>query len=119
MASDQVVTAQDVLRSLIELRRLGSQRVLQDLEQQEGDLVEFLLEELSGVHQDILALGGKPGRSRRLVQRVESMALVLVTALRQAQLRLWRQDAAGGRLAEIDPSLRADAPGGCARSRPV
>ena len=34
------------------------------------------------------------------------MGLVLVTSLRNAHLRLWRQDAADTSLAQIDPSLR-------------
>jgi hypothetical protein len=105
MASDQVVVAQDVLRAVMELRRLGNRRALEELEQREPDLSEFLLEELTAVHHDLLHIGAGPGRVRRLSGRVETLALVMVHALRHAHLRLWRDEAAGTRLAQLDPSL--------------
>ena len=105
MATDQVVDAQDVLRALIELRRLGNQPALEDLERQEPDLSEFLLEELTGIHHDLLRLGGRASRARRLSRRVETLAMVLVHALRHAHLRLWQDQSQGTPLADIDPSL--------------
>jgi hypothetical protein len=93
MASDQVVLAKDVLRALSEIKRLGAQRVLEDLEQQEVDLTEFMLEEVCGIHQQILK-AGVPSKEARLVNaRVEALALVLVTSLRTAHVRLWEAEA--------------------------
>ncbi|MDB5355007.1 MAG: hypothetical protein JWN24_1460 [Phycisphaerales bacterium] len=90
MATDQVVSPQDVLRALMQLRRQGAANVMKELEAQEPDLAEFLLEETSAVHRQLLELGGTPRRVRRIHRRVESLALVLVLALRQARLRLWQ-----------------------------
>jgi len=103
--SDKLVDSRDVLRAVMEVRRLGSGRVLRELETLEVDLAEFLMEELGNVHRQLLDLRVKPKVVRRLIRRVESLAVVLVTALRLAQLRLWRQDAANTPLAEIDPTL--------------
>ncbi len=109
MASDQTVTAQDLLDALSEVRRQGSGRLLEQLEEVEPALAGHLMEELSLVHQALLDLRAKPKATRRLVRQVESMAVVLVTALRQAHLRLWQEESAGGRLAQIDPALSKDA----------
>ena len=103
MAFDQVVSAQDVLRAVMELRRRGVQSMMEELEKLEPDLTEFCLEELGLVHQQLLDLGAKPRQVRRLAHRIESMALVLVTALRRGQLRLWEVEAAEGPLAKLDP----------------
>jgi hypothetical protein len=51
MASDQVVAASDVLKSLMRLRRLGLDAIIEEPESQEGDLIEFVLEESSPIHQ--------------------------------------------------------------------
>jgi hypothetical protein len=91
MATVQVVSPQDVLRALMQLRRQGAANVMKELEAQEPDLAEFLLEETSAVHRQLLDLGGAPRRVRRVHRRVESLALVLVLALRQARLRLWQE----------------------------
>jgi hypothetical protein len=108
LASDQVVTTKDVLDALMKVRRQGNDRLLRELEAREPDLAEFLLEETSAVHQMVLELGAKPRQSRRIFLRVETMALVLVTAISNATLRLWREDAAGTSLADIDPSLNEE-----------
>ena len=73
MASDQVVGARDVLAALMQVRRLGSGPELRELEQQEPDLTEFLLEETTAIHQQLLALGGNPKRSRRVWHRIQTL----------------------------------------------
>src|SRR5687768_3576770 len=98
MASDQAVSAQDVLDALSEVRRRGSGRVLEQLEAVEPVLAGHLMEELSLVHQGLLDLGARPRAVRLLVRQAESMAVVLVAALRQAHLRLWQEEESGGRL---------------------
>lgn len=107
-ASDQVVNAKDVLQALTEVRRVGGIRALEELERLEPGLTEYCLEEPSAVHQQILQTRATPKQVRAVSRRVEGLALVLVTALRKTGLRLWREQAAAGRLAQIDPTLAAD-----------
>jgi hypothetical protein len=82
----------------MQLRRLGSQRILEDLEKQEPDLMEFLLEEYSAIHQSLSKLGTPPKPLRRVTGRIEAMALVLVMSLRHSPLRLWQQEQEPGEL---------------------
>jgi hypothetical protein len=103
MASDRTVTARDVLRALLRVRREGARRLLADLERREPDLAEFLLEELTAIHGRLAAAGVSPRDARRLYRRVESGALVLLAAVRAAHLRLWQEDAAATPLAALDP----------------
>jgi len=113
MATDQIVTAQDVLRSVLQVRREGNQAVLQLLEQQEPDLAEYLLEELTELQRQILDLAGKPAKARRLARQTETIALVLIFSLRQAQLRLWENQigtALAERLDQPENSARATTP---------
>ena len=58
MASDRTVSSKDVLDALMQLRRRGDDPVLRELEKQEPELTEFLLEEVTPIHQDLLNLGG-------------------------------------------------------------
>ena len=92
MASDQLVDAQDVLRAILKLRRKGISQSMSELEAIEPDLTEFVLEEPSGVHSDLMLLGGPSKQVRRLHARVQSLLLVVVESLRLAQQRLWQQD---------------------------
>jgi hypothetical protein len=105
MASDRTVTARDVLRALLNVRREGTGRLLEDLERREPDLAEYLLEELTAVHGLMAAAGVPPRDARRVYRRVEAGALVLLAAVGAAHARLWREDAAGTLLAAIDPTL--------------
>src|SRR5687768_7482308 len=92
MPSDAVVTPRDVLGSLMELRRVGRTLVLRELEQLEPDLLEYALEQLSAVNRRLLDSGMRPGDVRRLTRDTEELALVLITSLRSAHLRLWRDE---------------------------
>jgi hypothetical protein len=89
MTRDQQVSAQAVLRAVLRLRRQGSGRAMAELEQVEPDLASYVMEELSLVHRDLLALAGPPKRTTRLQKRVELLAMTCVTALREAHLELW------------------------------
>ena len=108
MASDQQGNARAVLRALTRIRRQGNERTMADLEAVEPDLAGFVMEELSLVHRDLLALGGPAGRTRRLQRRVEALALACVTALREAHYQLWQADAAGTPLTDLDPAAGDD-----------
>jgi hypothetical protein len=105
MPSDQQVGARHVLQSLMKLKRQGLNRAMAELEQLEPDLAGYLMEELSLVQQKLLELGAPAGRTRWLVRRVESTALVCVLALREAHYDLWRRDVHGP-LARLDPEPR-------------
>jgi hypothetical protein len=95
MASDQTVTAKDVLAAVMELRRRGGEVVLRQFEQEEPDLTEFVLEELSAVHQQIAKTGATAKQLRRITRRVEAMVVTAVLALRHTHFRLWDVQAPG------------------------
>ena len=94
MSSDRLVTAQHVLRSVMELRRRGSRRVLSELEALEPDLAEHLLEGLTELYHRLLRAGLSGEQARRIHRRAEAVALVCLLALRKAHHDLWRRDPA-------------------------
>lgn len=104
-SQDRQVSPKHVLQSLMRLKRQGSQRALEELEQLEPDLAEYLMEELSLLHQKLLELAGPPRRTRWLARRVESLALVLVASLRQAHYEMWKDAVEGTALESIDSTL--------------
>jgi hypothetical protein len=109
-SSDQTVTARDVLRALAEVRRRGSRAALEEFEKREPDLAEFLIEEVSALHHDVLASGADPRKARALSRRFERLAVVLVTTLRHAHLRLWgQQDEPTGADAPMEPAGEPEA----------
>jgi len=90
MASDQMVSAQAILRAESELRRVGHKQVMDQLEQAEPDLSSHLWEELSEIHRRLLALGGPPKQSQRCYRRIQRLMLVSILALRHGHHELWR-----------------------------
>src|SRR4051794_3969828 len=102
MASDQVVTAKDVLDALLRVQRRGPDPLVRELEQCEPDLCEYLLEQTTALHHAVAGLGAKPARTRRISRRIEQTALVLVFALRNAHLRLWQEQHQDTPLAKLD-----------------
>ena len=110
MSTDAIVTAADVLRAVMELRRRGHDEVLRELEAREPDLAEHLMEELGSIHKLLLETNATPKRVRRLSRRVEALALVMIASLRHAHRRLWEEGAAGTPLARIDPTVAEDPP---------
>ena len=102
MPSDQQVSAKAVLDAVLALRRQGSRQAIEHLEQIEPDLTDYLLETLSDIHRQLLALGGPARQSRRLYRQVQSLVLVTVTALRNAHYELWRQSPAGEQFEQPD-----------------
>ena len=110
MASDQQVTAQVILRALLDLQRRGNQRIMADLEKLEPELANHLMEELSLIHQKLVETGARAKEVRQLQQRIEGLALICITALRHGHYELWRQSAAGSSLEGIDPIPQPQAP---------
>jgi hypothetical protein len=91
MESDQQVSVGTILRSLLQLRRQGSTRMLQDLEQHEPELASYMMENLSLVHQRLSELIGPQRPLRRVQRQIEHLLLVCIDALRQGQYELWRK----------------------------
>ena len=77
------ITARQVLQALSEVRRRKVWTVVQELEKTEPDLTEFLLEEMSAIHQTLMATGAQPKIVRRLQRQVQVMAVVLIVTLRK------------------------------------
>lgn len=91
-----------ILHALLKLRRRGTTAALEHLEQVEPDLAAYLMETLSALHHDLLALGGPPKRTRRAYRGVESLVLVCIAALRAGHYELWRGSEPDGE--DGDPS---------------
>jgi hypothetical protein len=87
--SDQLVLAQDVLNAILEIRRLGVNRLVEEMEACEPDLCEFFLEEWTNIHSELSKQGLRARRLRQLGERIQIFAMTLVRSLRAAQLRLW------------------------------
>lgn len=79
------VSAAAVLRALSEVRRRGAWPLIQELERVEPALANFLMEELSALHQTILKTGARPKTVRQLQRQVQDLAVVCVLALRQGR----------------------------------
>lgn len=90
-SSDQIVTARLILQAQLELRRLGSRKVLTLLERTEPDLTEWLLENSSTIYHQILEAGASPRQARRLHRAVETLVLVSLLALQKAHRALWQE----------------------------
>ena len=93
MPSDRLVTPDHVLKSVMEFERRGSTPVLSDLEKLEPDLMDFLLENLSQLHHQLIGLGLSGRDARKVYRRAEKTAVVCIMALRHAHRELWEQDA--------------------------
>lgn len=92
MPTDQLVSARDVLRAIQEVRRIGIDRLLREWELREPDLLEHLLEGISELHRRVAEIAPHPKAERRLVRRIETLILILLTALRRALLRHWQEE---------------------------
>lgn len=90
--TDQIIKSEDVLRAVMQMRRQGAVKTMAHLESVEKDLAEYVLEETTAIHHDLSAMGGSAKQVRQLHVRVQSLVLVAVLTLRQAQSRLWQQD---------------------------
>jgi hypothetical protein len=76
------IPAKAILSALAEIKRRGRWPLFQQLEHQEPELAEHVFEELSLVHQTLIASGAPPRIIRRLQSQVQSLVLVTVLAVR-------------------------------------
>lgn len=102
MKSDATVTARMILDAIAELDRRGSEQMLRTLEQIEPELASFTMERLSLLHGKLIALGGPPKRTARVLRQVETTVLVCIMALRTATYQAWLQSVEGTPLADMD-----------------
>jgi hypothetical protein len=91
-SSDQLVDPKAMLEAISELKRRGNDVIMKELELIEGELASFIFEVESLIYKTLVQNGVASKRLRKLIVQIESMALVCVLALRQAQLRLWQQE---------------------------
>lgn len=108
--SDQQVSAKAVLDAVMSLRRRGATKVLEELEQVEPDLTNYLLESLSDLHRKLLALGGPAKASQRVFVEFQHLSLVCITALRFGHFELWKKSDAGAQLEDDENPREAPEP---------
>lgn len=92
MASDQLVTARHVLRSVSELQRRHSRRILLELERLEPDLAEYVIENLSQLHHKLARHDLSRDEVMHVFRHAESTLLVSLLALRQGYRELLGHD---------------------------
>ena len=102
MASDRLVSPKLILESHLQLQRQGSGKMMAELEQLEPDLAEWLMENLSLIHQKLLTTGASPKRVQSVYRRIEGLVLVCLHAQRQAHHEFWNTSA-GEALEQLDP----------------
>jgi hypothetical protein len=76
------VSAKAVLAALASIKRHRHWPLFQRMEHAEPELAEHVLEELSLIHQSLLASGARPKVVRRLQRQVQSIVLVAWLCLR-------------------------------------
>jgi hypothetical protein len=74
------IPARRVLDAVLEIRRLGPDRALCRLEENEPDLAEYVLESLSALHGDLLKLGGRARATRQVYHQTQELVLVSIAA---------------------------------------
>ena len=89
MASDRIVTAQHVLKAVMELERRGANRLLPEWERLEPDLTEYILESLTTLNHKLVGAGLSGAQALKLYRRAETTVLVSIMALQRAQRDLW------------------------------
>lgn len=92
MASDRLITAEHILKAVMEYDRRGSRRVLSEWEKLEPDMAEFLMESLTRLYHRLTDLGLAGSDARKVLRRAEKSALVCVIAQRNAHRELWERD---------------------------
>ena len=89
MPHDQVVTPRHLLEAQMLLERAGHGRFLRDLESREPEMANYLMENCSQLHGQLMALGGPARRTQRLYLQMEALLLVCLRAQRDAHRELW------------------------------
>lgn len=91
-SGDCLVDAKAILEALSDLKRRGNKAVMAELESIEPELAGHVMEELSLIYQILSRTGVKTRQLRELYRQIESLVLVSIMSLRNAQIRLWEDD---------------------------
>jgi hypothetical protein len=89
---DRLVDAKAILEALSDLKRRGNKAVMAELESIEPELASVAMEELSLIYQSLSRTGLKTRQLRELYRQIESLVLISILSLRNAQIRLWEAD---------------------------
>src|ERR1700683_1446310 len=91
-SGDRLVDAKAILEALSDLKRRGNKTVMAELESIEPHLAAHAMKELSLIYQRLSRTGLKTRQLRELYHQIESLVLVSILSLRNAQIRLWEDD---------------------------
>lgn len=80
MAPATPLTAASILAAQAQVQRQGRTRSLQQLEEAQPELAEYLMENLARIHQQLMALGGPVRPSQELHRQIESLLLIVIQA---------------------------------------
>lgn len=83
MKREQAVSARVVLKAIQVSKRRGN-RIIEEMEEREPALAEYLMEELSLIHSRLWKLCEEPRPTARLQSQITQMACVLVEAIRRS-----------------------------------
>jgi hypothetical protein len=85
LQGSEEVRAQHILHAVVQPQREGLQRVMEHLESVEGELASYITKQLSMIHQKLTDLGAPVRRSHLLLCRIDALALVCNSALRESR----------------------------------
>jgi len=91
-SGDRLVDPKAILEELSQLKRRGNKTVMAELESIEPELAGHAMEELSLIYQSLSRTGARTKKFRDLYRQIESLVLVSILALRNAQIQLWDDD---------------------------
>jgi hypothetical protein len=91
-SSDRLVDPKAILEALSQLKRRGNKTVMAELESIEPKLAGHVMEELSLIYQNLSRTGARTKQFRDLNRQIESLVLISILALRNAQIQLWDDD---------------------------
>lgn len=78
MSTEKHISARTVLDAVLAIKRIGIKRALEQLEDAEPELASYMMESMSTVHQQLLALGGRAKPTQRVFREIESIILVCI-----------------------------------------
>lgn len=83
MKKKPALSARTVLKAILVSKRQGT-RIIDELDEREPDLAEYLTEELSSIHSALWNLCEEPRPTAKLQKQITQMACVLIEAMRRS-----------------------------------
>ena len=84
MKQKSAISARAVLKAIMVSRRRGN-RIIDELDDTEPDLADYLNEELSSIHSGLWNLCEEPRPTAKLQKQITQMACVLIEAMKKRQ----------------------------------